>query len=133
MNRTTIRKHTFLILFRAEFHEESELKEQSELYFKSEETAGISEEDADVIKERAALVQEHLTEIDEKISQISEGWDISRLGKVELSIIRLACFEIMFDELVPTSVAINEAVELAKKYGGDDSPSFVNGILAKLV
>jgi N utilization substance protein B len=55
------------------------------------------------------------------------------MGKVELTILRLALFEIQYDEDVPEKVAINEAVELAKKFGGDDSPSFVNGILAKLV
>ena len=52
---------------------------------------------------------------------------------MELTILRLACFEIRFDDSVPDKVAINEAVELAKKFGGDESPSFVNGVLAKLV
>jgi len=55
------------------------------------------------------------------------------MGKVDLTIIRLALYEILYDESVPEKVAINEAVELAKKFGGDESPSFVNGILAKLV
>ena len=55
------------------------------------------------------------------------------MGKVELTILRLALFEIRYDEEVPDKVAINEAVELAKKFGGDESPAFVNGILAKLV
>jgi len=55
------------------------------------------------------------------------------MGKVDLTIIRLAFFEIKFDEDIPTGVAINEAVELAKRYGTDESPSFINGVLAKLV
>ena len=54
------------------------------------------------------------------------------MGKVDLTIIRLALFEMLYDDEVPTGVAINEAVELAKRYGSDESPSFVNGILAKL-
>lgn len=65
------------------------------------------------------------------INEIAEGWKTERMGKVDLTILRLAVYEIRFDEDVPTSVAINEAVELAKKYGQDGSPSFVNGILAK--
>jgi N utilization substance protein B len=55
------------------------------------------------------------------------------MGKVELTILRLALYEIKHDDDVPEKVAINEAVELAKKFGGDDSPAFINGILAKLV
>ena len=57
----------------------------------------------------------------------------SGMGKVELTILRLALYEIKHDDDVPEKVAINEAVELAKKFGGDDSPAFINGILAKLV
>lgn len=68
-----------------------------------------------------------------RINEIAKGWTTKRMGKVELTILRLALFEIQYDEDVPEKVAINEAVELAKKFGGDDSPSFVNGILAKLV
>ena len=57
---------------------------------------------------------------------------LTRIGKVELTILRLAIYEALYDDDVPAGVAINEAIELAKKYGGDDSPSFVNGILGKL-
>ena len=55
------------------------------------------------------------------------------MGKVELTILRLALYEILYDDEIPEKVAINEAVELAKKFGGDDAPSFINGVLAKLV
>ena len=72
-------------------------------------------------------------DIDELIASASEGWDIGRIGKVELAILRLATYEAKFDEDIPVSVAINEAVEIAKKYGGEDSPAFINGILGKLV
>ena len=70
--------------------------------------------------------------IDEKINEIAEGWRTRRMGKVELTILRLAVFEMKYDEEIPEKVAINEAVELAKKFGGDEAPAFVNGILAKL-
>ena len=76
---------------------------------------------------------EKIPDLDSQINEIAKGWTTKRMGKVELTILRLALFEIQFDEDVPEKVAINEAVELAKKFGGDDSPSFVNGILAKLV
>ena len=66
------------------------------------------------------------------LNEAAEGWKVSRMGKVELSIMRLAAYEIRYDEDVPESVAINEAVEMAKTFGGDDSPAFINGVLGKL-
>ena len=63
---------------------------------------------------------------------MAKGWKTGRMGKAELAILRLAVYELKYDEDVPVKVAINEAVELAKKFGGDESPAFVNGILAKL-
>ena len=67
------------------------------------------------------------------MNETSKGWKTSRMNKVDLTILRLAFYEILWDEDVPQSVAINEAVELAKKFGGNDSSSFVNGVLARLV
>ena len=74
-----------------------------------------------------------LAEIDEAIDAVAEGWKTGRMGKVDLTLIRLAVYEMKYDEDVPVGVAINEAVELAKKYGTDESPAFINGVLAKLV
>ena len=73
-----------------------------------------------------------MEEIDEIIEQTATGWTIARMGKVDLAILRLAVYEMKKDEDIPVSVAINEAVELAKKFGQDESPSFINGVLAKL-
>ena len=75
---------------------------------------------------------EKLPEIDAMLEKVSRGWKLSRMGKVELTILRLAVYEMRFDEDIPEKVAINEAVELSKKFGGDDSPAFINGVLAKL-
>ena len=86
-----------------------------------------------LITDRTKKIEEKLPEVDGKIEELCVGWKKERIGKVELTILRLAVYEALFDDDVPTNVAINEAVELAKKYGGDDSPSFVNGILGKLV
>ena len=66
------------------------------------------------------------------LDESSKGWKTSRMGKVELTILRLAVYEMKFDEDMPEKVAINEAVELARKFGGNDAPAFVNGVLAKL-
>lgn len=108
-----------------------ELKEQEELYL--DDVEDITEQDREYIAARVNTILEVLPQIDEKIVEISEGWKIERLGKVELAILRLGIYEMLFDEDIPTNVALNEAVELAKKYGGETSPSFVNGVLGKLV
>jgi transcription antitermination factor NusB len=70
--------------------------------------------------------------IDAAIEASSSSWALSRISKVDLAILRLAVYEINFREDIPVSVSINEAVELAKKYSGDDSGSFVNGVLGKI-
>ena len=82
---------------------------------------------------RVASIAEKLPELDEKINAVARGWKTNRMGKVEVSLLRLATYEILYDEEIPEKVAINEAVELAKRYGTDDSSSFVNGILGELV
>lgn len=128
MTRSRQREHVFLMLFMCEFHEKEEMSEQEKLY--ANELENISEDTKKIILERVSSVREHLTKIDAMIEERTEGWALSRIAKVELAIIRLAVFEVVYDQ-VPKGVAINEAVELAKKYGGDDSASFVNGVLSK--
>ena len=130
MRRSEIREHVFNLLFRVEFHDAADLDEQDKLYF---EPLTLTPEHQQLITERTKKIEEKLPEIDSKIEELCVGWKKERIGKVELTIIRLAVYEALFDDDVPVNVAINEAVELAKKYGGDDSPSFVNGILGKLV
>lgn len=136
MKRSELRENIFKLLFRVEFNEEETMKEQVKFYFEDLPLEGekqISEKNQKFIEEKYLAIVENLAEIDKKIEEVSNGWQIGRMGKVELTIIRLAVYEIHYDENVPTGVAINEAVELAKKFGGDDAPSFINGILAKLV
>lgn len=87
--------------------------------------------DCDQIRDKVNRIVEKLDEIDEKLNMTAEGWQTKRMGKVDLTILRLAVYEIKYDEDIPTGVAINEAVELAKKFGQDSSPAFVNGVLAK--
>jgi len=75
----------------------------------------------------------NLPAIDEKLEACSENWKISRMAKVDLAILRLSAAEILYLEDVPDSASINEAVDMAKKFGGDDSGKFINGILGKVV
>lgn len=147
MTRRTLREHCFKMLFCTDFYPPQEAEEQIDDYFvsKPEEVTDengktevlhcvkLTPEEENECRQRVDAILEKRSEIDRILSQITEGWRLNRVGKVELTILRLACYEIRFDENVPDKVAINEAVELAKKYGGDESPAFVNGILAKLV
>lgn len=131
MTRRQLRENIFKMLFREAFYEASELKEQFELYV--EELGEVPEKDQEYMQQKVDKVLEHLAEIDTDIDEVAQGWKLSRMAKVDLTIIRLAYYEMKYDDDIPVNVAINEAVELAKKFGGDDSPSFVNGVLAKLV
>ena len=89
--------------------------------------------DREYITEKYNHIMESLPDIDKQLSEKAENWDITRMGKVELTVLRLAVYEIEKDDSVPASVAINEAVELAKKFGQDGSGAFVNAVLAKFV
>ena len=130
MNRSLLREQVFKLLFRVEFNSMEEMSEQEELFTQTSDTE-ISKADADYIRDKYEKIAEKLEEIDAAINEKTKGWDTGRMAKVDLTIIRLAVYEIKYDESVPTGVAINEAVELAKKYGQDGSPAFVNGVLAK--
>ena len=130
MTRRELRENTFVMLFHKEFHDIEEMQEQFELYF--EKKAPMSEKDETYVSERVYDILSKLNEIDSDIEEASESWTISRMSKIDLSIMRLAYYEMRFDDTVPLQVAINEAVEIAKLYGGDNSPSFINGVLGKL-
>ena len=82
--------------------------------------------------QKAQKIIEKIDEIDTLINEHTTGWKTGRMNKVDLTILRLAVYEMKWDEDVPTGVAINEAVNLAKKYSSEDGASFVNGVLAKL-
>ena len=131
MKRRELREQTFRVLFGAEFHDASEMPHQMEVYGETEQAWG--EKDGAYISKKCTDIIAHLAEIDASINDVAEGWKTGRMGKVDLTLLRLAVYEMRYEEEIPVSVAINEAVELAKKYGTDDSPAFVNGILAKLV
>lgn len=133
MNRYKIRENTFKMLFLIEFHNEDEIKQQTEDFFHWDDLEEIHQDDRKEIEAKFAHIVEKKSIIDDAINQIAKGWKTERMGKVDLTILRVAVFEIQYDDTVPSGVAINEAVELAKKYGQDESPAFINGILAKII
>ena len=130
MNRREQREQVFKLLFRIEFNEKEEMPGQCDLFFEDDENAA-PEKDMEYIRGKYEKIAGKLPEIDGMINEKAKGCSTSRMGKVDLTIIRLAVYEILFDEEVPVGVAINEAVELAKKFGQDGSAGFVNGVLAK--
>lgn len=125
-----MREQIFKLLFRIEFNQKEEMPQQTTFFFEEEENAA-DEREAAYISEKVDKIVEKLEEIDSALNEKVQGWDTGRMGKVDLTILRLAVYEILFDEAIPTGVAINEAVEIAKKFGQDSSSAFVNGVLAK--
>ena len=130
MKRRELRERIFELLFRIEFNSPEEMPEQMQLFFDGLDELG--EQDQSYMEEKYRRIVEKLPELDRRIEETAKSWRISRMGKVDLTILRLAVYEMEFDDDVPVGVAINEAVELSKKFGGDDSPAFVNGILGKI-
>ncbi len=142
MNKREERDHKFKLLFSTQFYPGDEIPDQLAHYFESpdyEDGDGVihldnlSEEDEKHLQEEVAKIVAKIPELDEKIDSTAEGWKTERMSKTDLTIIRLALYEILYDETVPEKVSINEAVEIAKKYGGNESGSFVNGVLARLI
>ena len=130
MRRREQREHVFRLLFISQFHSPREMEEQLELY--KQEIGEASEKDWEFIRGEYARVTEHLEEIDAVLNDYSTGWKTSRMSRVDIVALRLAVYEMKYEEDVPVGVAINEAVELAKSFGGDASGSFVNGVLGKI-
>ncbi len=127
MNRRKAREQAFILTFEKIFNEEDAVEE---LYNTAIEEEVI--QDDDFTKELSSKTQEHIEDIDIFIEKYSKGWAIRRIPKVSLAILRNAICEMLYIDEVPVSVAINEAVELTKTYGGDNDSSFVNGILGSL-
>lgn len=123
MTRRESREQAFALLFEKSFHDAA-----------IEELAADATQARDVIVTGFAMrlaqgVEAHMEQIDEKITAFSHNWNKERISRVALSVLRLATYEMFFEEDIPVSVSINEAVELAKKYGSEDDAPFINGIL----
>lgn len=130
MGRSELREHIFKMIFGLEFTEEEQIEKQLELYL--DQLDEVSEKDRSYMLAKAKAIAEKVCEIDAMINKNATGWKTTRMNKVDLSILRLAVYEMKFDDDVPVKVAINEAVELAKRFSGDEGPAFINGVLGKL-
>lgn len=106
------------------------MPEQLSLFFDS--ISNLDEQDQQYMQEKYEQVKGHLSDIDKLLNESASGWKTTRMSKVDLAILRLAVYEVKFDDDIPSSAAINEAVELAKRFSGDDSPAFINGILGSI-
>ena len=120
MVRKELREHIFKMLFQIEFNEAGEMPEHLKYYFETLEDA--AEKDKKYIQNKYEAVVSRVPEIYRILNENAKGWKI----------LRLAVYELKWDDEIPVGVAINEAVELAKRFGGDDSPAFVNGVLGRV-
>lgn len=140
MNRHEIRKEVFKAVFMKEFHDSEDMDDVINTFLGGRDNAeeedlaknNKSPEDEEYIKTKSEDIINRIPEIDELINKSVDGWKTTRMAKVDLTLIRLALYEIKFENL-PVGVAINEAVSLADEFGTDSSAGFVNGALAKLV
>ena len=130
MVRSKLREHVFKMLFQIEFNDAEDMFERLRNYFELIEDA--ADKDREYIQAKYEAVAARVPEIDSMLNETAKGWKTSRMSKVDLTVLRLAVYEMKWDEDIPEGVAINEAVELAKRFGGENSSSFVNGILGKL-
>ena len=129
MRRSKVREHIFKMFFSIGF-DAADADEQIELYLEQVEEA--SEEERGYMRKKVKDIVAHEEEIDAMINEHTTGWKTGRMNKVDLSVLRLAVYEMKWDDEVPVKVAINEAVELAKNFSGEEEPAFVNGVLGKL-
>ena len=143
LSRSALREHIFKIVFTYGFGknegtcDDTGLKDNIELYLdhvtdEKDEPVCISEADRDHISEKSLKIFKKSRETDALITKYAQGWEFDRIGKAETGILRLSIYEILFDDDIPKNVAIDEAVELAKKYGDEQAPGFINGILSSV-
>ena len=134
MKRREQREQIFALLFRVEFNTPEEMDEQVSMYVdEMKEVEPLSEKDEEYIIGKYKKILERIEEIDGILNEASKTWKTSRMSRVDLTVLRLAVYEMKYDDDIPVSVAINEAVELAKRYGSENSPAFINGVLAKMI
>ncbi|MQN02381.1 MAG: transcription antitermination factor NusB [Lachnospiraceae bacterium] len=148
MNKYRLRDETFKRLFMSQFYSDESyaevVKANDELetlvpeaeispYIEPELGNGLSEDDMKQLNDRVDSIRAHIPELDQILDANITGWKLNRIAKVDLTILRLACYELYYDDSIPPKVSVNEAVELAKKYGSEKSGSFVNGVLSHVI
>ena len=131
MNRRKSREVAMKLLFEMSINKEN--YEDIIENFKEYTDVDLKDIDMSYITKVLAGIQEHGQEIDKNIEKYLIKWKLDRLSKMNLAILRVSTYEILFEQDIPGVVSVNEGIELAKKYGEDSSPAFVNGILAKMI
>lgn len=130
MSRRKLREHLFKLMYLTAFNSSEEMPEQAKLYLDGIED--LDEKDRAFLEQRWQAVSSKEKDIDDLLNSTARGWKTSRFGSCDLAILRVAVYEMKYDDTIPEGVAINEAVELAKQYGGSESPAFINGILGEI-
>ena len=144
MTRHELREYIFKIVFQIPFYGVDKMDEQTadnidamklliEEPHEEEDKIKLTKKDEAYITQKVKGIIEHLGELDEVLRSSSRNWELERLGKEELAILRLATYEILHDDDIPDAVAINEAVEIAKTYSGEKASCFINGVLAGII
>ncbi|MHB9946469.1 N utilization substance protein B [Clostridium botulinum] len=143
MNRRKSREVAMRLLFQTTLNGENleealenlkDVRESEEITKEKDyESVDLKDVDIDYVKRIIKGIEENKEEIDEKIKENLKNWKIERLSKVDLSILRLCTYELKFEEDIPNRVSVNEAIELAKKYSGEKSATFINGVLGKMI
>ena len=130
MSRTLARETAVRLLYQMTFQDDFDWHDTVS---NTMDVNGLTEADNDYIDDVLSNIPQYLSIIDQKITTVSHRWRIDRMSKMDLSIMRLSVYEIFYRDDIPASVSINEAVELAKRYGSDESPAFINGLLSSVL
>lgn len=128
MRRRKAREHALKILYMSELRQEDIEKLITEYFHINKTPEDIKEFAEKVVKG----VFKNKKILDEKISDCAENWQLERMNFIDRNILRIGAYELLFENEIPSAVSINEAIELAKKFGTEDSPGFVNGILHRI-
>ncbi|MGY0375227.1 transcription antitermination factor NusB [Clostridium sp. JNZ J1-5] len=131
MNRRKSREIAMKLLFEMTINKEE--YEEILSNFKENTDLTLEDVDFDYIEKIVKGIQQNTESIDKKIEENLKNWKIGRLSKIDLSILRISTYEIIFSEDVPNRVAVNEGIELAKRYSADNSPAFINGVLGNMI
>ena len=132
MSRKKARDLAFKLIFEVPFFE-NRFKDRIDNFYDINKEGSVSGNDFKYIETAVSLCFENAESIDSILSDNLKNWTLERIPNVAKAILRLAVCEMMYIDDVPYQVAINEAIELAKTYGDDDAPSFINGVLASVV
>ncbi len=135
LSKRQFRIVVFKGVFQSDFYDESQKMQQLDAMYNEDmsyDEITLSEKDSKAVSSKCQDILDNISDIDKAIESVLDNWTINRIGKVELAILRVAVYEIKYDK-IDAAIAINEAVEISKIYGGEKSGSFVNGVLAKMV